>query len=136
MDGIELSDFATKFDSARAKDHEEAVPVRYSGHLLLPGDDVVISLQADGLVLSINGQLASTDHAMNALAQEYGFLIRRALRRNLGEDAIRSDIIRWHENGDDYAFEPYLVRTAYLRQAANPAKVPLSHLSVGRIQTR
>ncbi|WP_018900835.1 hypothetical protein [Rhizobium sp. 2MFCol3.1] len=114
VDRIELADFLTEFDQARANDTPS--PVCYSGHLLLPGDDVVISLEtAKGLVLKINGCLADKDHPMAALVEEYGFYIRRALRRNRAADVVRREIIgRWHENGDAFAFEPYLVRTVFL----------------------
>jgi hypothetical protein len=118
MDSIELTDFAAAFDRARANDRGKAVPIQYSGHLLLPGDDVVISLQVDRdniLNININNQLADKNHPIWALVEDYDLLIRRALRRNLDRDAIRREIVgKWHQNGDEFAFEPYLVRTVYL----------------------
>lgn len=119
MDGIELADFATAFDRARANDRDRRVEISYSGHLLLPADDVVITLKADNrLELKINAQPASDDHPLATLVAENDFLVRRSLRRNLRAGATRSEIIgRWHENGDEHAFEPYLVRTVFVDEA-------------------
>ncbi|KPH04261.1 hypothetical protein CO657_11045 [Rhizobium acidisoli] len=79
MDGIDQANFATAFDQARAKDDGNSVSIRYVGHLLLPGEDVIISLQAaGGLALSIDGKLADKHHAMTALINDYGLLIRCA----------------------------------------------------------
>lgn len=117
MDVIELAEFATAFDQARGID---TVTVTYSGHLLLPGDDVIVALGIDGrLLLTINGHPAHEAHPMTSLVEQNTVLIRRALRRNLSSDATRSEIIgRWHENGDEHAFEPYLVRTSFLDKSA------------------
>lgn len=115
MDGIEKNDFVMEFDAARAKDTGTSVPIVYSGHLLLPGDDVVVALMRNGcLETMLNGQPADATHQMAELVGEYATTIRRALKRNFDEGATRREIIgRWHENGDEYAFEPYLVRTTY-----------------------
>jgi hypothetical protein len=116
MDNIELNDFATELDAAalgmadRKNDR-----VRYSGHLLLPGDDVIIALNANReLEIKIGGLPASTDHDLVELVEEHRSEIRRALTRKITKDVSRVEIIgRWHENGDEYALEPYLLRTVY-----------------------
>jgi len=116
MDGIERADFASAFDGAGAGEAAQAAPIRYTGHLLLPGDDIVISATIDeGLELRINGEPADENHPMASLAEDYDIPIRRALKRNLGRGVVRSEIVgRWHENGEEYAFEPYLVRNICL----------------------
>jgi len=115
MDRIEVADFGKQFDAARLKNTSGAFPIRYSGHLLLPGDDVVIALTCDDdLTIEINGQLATRDHPVVALVEDHDTSIRRALKRSIGKTVLRSEIIgRWHENGDEYAFEPYLVRAIH-----------------------
>lgn len=116
MDSIELADFASAFDRARASESDDAAPIRYTGHLLLPGDDVVISaIFDDFLDLKINGEPADKNHPMASLVRDCDVAIRRALKRNLKNGVIRSEIVgRWHENGEEYAFEPYLVRNVCL----------------------
>ncbi len=47
MDAIELEDFASAFDRARGGKSSEATSIRYTGHLLLPGDDIVIRAKFD-----------------------------------------------------------------------------------------
>ena len=74
---------------------------------------ISLSLES-GLRLTINGQPAPADHPMAALVEVNDIAIRRALRRNLRVDATKSEIVgRWHENGEEPAFEPYLVRTEF-----------------------
>lgn len=119
MDGIELADFVKQLDSARSSHEGNSVPVRYSGHLLLPGDDVVIAMTKDGdLEVKISGSRADRDHPMATLVSEHAFLIRRALKRGFIDGTESGEIIgRWHENGDEYAFEPYLTRTSFRDRA-------------------
>jgi hypothetical protein len=87
---------------------------------LLPGDDVIIALNAEReLEIKIGGLPATSDHDLVKLVDEHRSAIRRALSRKLTDSVNRVEIIgRWHENGDEFALEPYLVRTVHSDMAA------------------
>ncbi len=116
MDNIELNDFAAELDAAaQGIQDRDNIRVRYSGHLLLPGDDVIIALNAHrDLEIRVGGRPPAADHDLIELVEEHRSEIRRALSRKITNDVSRVEIIgRWHENGDEYALEPYLLRTVY-----------------------
>jgi len=121
MDAIESNDFPAEFDAAARVDGACGnARLRYSGHLLLPGDDVIIALNSSReLEVKIGGLPADGNHGLVELVEEHRSLIRRALGRKITKEVSRIEIIgRWHENGDEYALEPYLVRIVHRREPA------------------
>lgn len=99
--------FIREFDNARA--HHPGPEMIYTGRLLLPGDEVEVTLTTERMVITINDLPPPADHPIVDIFEREGFI----LRDEVADDLTRFPEIRvwgrWYVEKPDYhVFEPYI----------------------------